>query len=150
MYLNPLRISLYLLHRQILHSIFSLALGLAFDPPSSAWPVALATSWDSYIKIFIHPNKFHHVSPHYRGNLGVKFGWVFLSEPRPLKPPCLAEQGWVVGGTVVSRLDSWVVIVFTPLFPFRSGFFPPQRRFSWSKGLKKKTIIYFFCLFVNY
>ncbi len=37
-----------------------------------------------------------------------------------------------VGGTVVSRLDSWVVIGFTPLFPFRSGFFPPQRSFSWS------------------
>lgn len=34
-----------------------------------------------------------HIFPYNRRNLGVKFGWGFLSEPRPLKPPCLVERG---------------------------------------------------------
>ena len=59
----------------------------------------------------------------YPGILGVNFDWDFLSEPWPLKPPCLVELGRVVGGTEVSCLDSCFVSFIYSLVPFRAGFF---------------------------
>ena len=57
------------------------------------------------------------------GILEVNFGWGFPSEPWPLKPPCLAELGRVVGGTEVLCLDSCFVFLIYSLVPFRAGFF---------------------------
>ena len=47
----------------------------------------------------------------------------FPSEPWPLKPPCPAELGRVVGGTEISCLDSCFVFFIYSLVPFRAGVF---------------------------
>ena len=64
--------------------------------------------------------------PSNRGNLGVKLGWGFLLEPRPLKSPCLVERGWVVGGTGVF-MPGLLNCAFSllPYFLLDQFFFPP-------------------------
>ena len=54
-----------------------------------------------------------------------------LSEPWPLKPPCLAELGRVVGGTEVSCLDSYFIFLIYSFVSFRTFFFFLQRNFSY-------------------
>ena len=67
---------------------------------------------------FLPLHEFHHISTSNRGNLEVKHGWDFLLEPRPLKPLCLAEQGRVMGGTVVLFPGSrFVLFDLLPYFP---------------------------------
>ena len=148
MHLIPLNIRDFLYRysqrRQLLHSIFFVP-GLAIDFPSNIWPV-----WYSqlpeliYIYInFLSLHEFYHILPSNRGNLGVKLGWGFLLEPRPLKPPCLAERSWVMGGTGVLCPESWFVLFIYSLIFFWIRFFSSLNDF-FLINLQNIFLIYFF------
>ena len=136
---------------ELLHWIFFDVPGHAIAFPSSVRLVAFAASWANVYINILSLYEFHHVLPSNWGNLRVKLGWGFFFEPRPLKPPCLAERGWVVGGTGVLCLDSWFVLFIYSLIFFWIRFFSSLKEFfpdrPKKKIIKNNKYIYFFYIY---
>ena len=75
----------------------------------------------------------HHGLPYFKGNLGIKFGWDFLSEPRPLKAPFLAllSEVGLCGrdGDFMPGFLTYIFFLF-PYFLLDQALFSPQSNFS--------------------